>query len=153
MSNFTEKKGGRRRCRDRYYERYDFGVDEGPCLDEDVVLTQEREPVLDAVKPRQSSLYEPDLYEEDILYYGVVGQNGEHCDVTIDPTDISLNSTNVVHEQMVVLFNEFTITQEQVHADSEDASIYNYEKEDAEYEAMCIYDSGPRDDYNDDMYD
>jgi hypothetical protein len=30
---------------------------------------------------------------------------------------------------------------------------YSYEKEDANYEAICKYDAGPRDDYNDDMYD
>ena len=28
-----------------------------------------------------------------------------------------------------------------------------YEKEDETYEAICKYDAGPRDDYNDDMYD
>jgi hypothetical protein len=30
---------------------------------------------------------------------------------------------------------------------------YSYEKEDADYEAICKYDAGPRDDYHDDMYD
>jgi hypothetical protein len=30
-----------------------------------------------------------------------------------------------------------------------DDDYYYYEKEDAEYEAMCRYDDGPRDDYYD----
>lgn len=66
----------------------------------------------------------PEFYEPDIIYYGNVLQDQETDDISVKNDNDDYN-------------------------DNDD--FYDYEKEDAEYEAMCKYDDGPRDDYRDDM--
>jgi hypothetical protein len=66
----------------------------------------------------------PEFYEPDIIYYGNVLQDQETDDISVKNDNDDYN-------------------------DNDD--FYDYEKEDAEYEAMCKYDDCPRDDYRDDM--
>jgi hypothetical protein len=95
--------------------------------------------------------YRPDLHEEDVLYYGVVVQNGEPVE-PIEPIDVSLNNQAVALGQ--ARDNACACASASASAcDCEDYSVYDYEIMDEAMVAISNYDAGPRDDYTDDMYD
>lgn len=106
---------------------------------------QEQDPLLelDSVDP---SSYRPHLYEEDVLYYGLIVKNGEPVE-SIEPIDVSLNNVPMAPEQVLdnALFD--------CACACEDYSLYDYEIMDEAMVAISNYDAGPRDDYGDDMYD
>jgi hypothetical protein len=68
--------------------------------------------------------------------------------------DTSYVDSNNESSEKMSLSSSSTPTDEVITEPGSDYIFeYSYEKEDADYEAICKYDAGPRDDYNDDMYD
>jgi hypothetical protein len=136
MSNFLEKNRHVEQSHVSSFQAKEY-------QDQEQEQEQEQESLLELAP----TSYRPDLHEEDVLYYGVVVQHGEPVE-PIEPTkpiDVSLNNQAVALGQ--ARDNACALLA------CEDYSVYDYEIMDEAMVAISNYDAGPRDDYNDDMYD
>jgi len=83
-------------------------------------------------------------FEHDVYYdHGTYEEHNHEEEEELDPEE------ELRQEQEFL--KQFVSFLDMNNENWENEIEYNYEKEDAMYEAMCKYDDGPRDDYNDDL--